>query len=111
MEADRRNAESARAMGMGAALAKRWAKHGHEVIIGSRDPHRGKPHADEIAVFDAVMAAADGFSADDLYELHWHVKALGQRICTHSRALCESCPLSGSCAKRVEATLHSGYAA
>jgi endonuclease III len=70
-----------------------------------------KPHADEIAVFDAVMAAANGFSADDLYELHWYLKGLGQKFCMHSRALCESCPLSDICVKRVESTLQSGYAA
>jgi endonuclease III len=37
---------------------------------------------------DAVMAAADSFDTDDLYELHWLLKYLGQQICTHGmRAL------------------------
>lgn len=51
------------------------------------------PRTDEIAVFDAVMAAAADFEADDLYELHWYLKGLGQETCTHFRALCTSCPL------------------
>ncbi len=53
--------------------------------------------------YDAVMAAAAGFDADDLYELHWYLKGLGQKTCTHDRALCVSCPLSDICLQRVEA--------
>ncbi|SRR5665213_567646 len=72
-----------------------------------------KPNGNEIAAFDAVMAAADGFTADDLYELHWHLKAVGQNICRPFRAACEACPLSEICLKRVEEDLaaHTGYAA
>jgi endonuclease III len=58
--------------------------------------------ADEVVIHDAVMASAPDFDADDLYELHWHFKYLGQRTCTHSNALCSSCPLSDTCLKRVE---------
>jgi protein ImuA len=54
------------------------------------------------AAYDAVMAAADGLSADDLFELHWHMKRLGQTVCTHAQALCTSCPLSDICLQRVE---------
>jgi endonuclease-3 len=54
-------------------------------------------------VYDAVMAAADDFDADDLYELHWLLKMLGQKLCTHQRAHCDRCPLSELCLKRVEA--------
>lgn len=54
------------------------------------------------AAYDAVMAAAEGLSADDLYELHWHLKRLAQRLCTHAHAACGSCPLSASCLKRLE---------
>jgi endonuclease-3 len=58
--------------------------------------------ANEIAVFDAVMEAAEGFDADDLYELHWYLKIIGQKICRPFHALCPSCPLSGICMKRIE---------
>jgi endonuclease-3 len=46
---------------------------------------------------DAVMAAADDFDADDLYELHWQLKNLGQKTCSHAQAQCFSCPLSDIC--------------
>lgn len=59
------------------------------------------PKADEIAAFAAVMAA-DDFDADDLYELHWYLKRLGQKTCTHFRALCAFCPLSDICMRRIE---------
>ena len=54
------------------------------------------------AAYDAVMAAADGLDADDLFELHWHMKRLGQTICTHAQTLCASCPLADICQYRVE---------
>ena len=50
---------------------------------------------------DAVMAAADSFDTDDLYELHWLLKYLGQQICTHGIAHCSECPLATMCMKRV----------
>ncbi|HEX2594291.1 MAG TPA: hypothetical protein VHL34_22505 [Rhizomicrobium sp.] len=52
-------------------------------------------------VYDAVMLAAGDFSADDLAELHWLLKGLGQKVCTHQRALCVMCPLSELCAHRA----------
>ena len=52
--------------------------------------------------YDAVMKVADDFDADGLRELHWHLKSLGQKTCSHARALCVSCPLSGICRHRVE---------
>jgi endonuclease-3 len=48
-------------------------------------------------VYDAVMAAADDFDADDLCELHWQLKSLGQKTCSHAHAQCFSCPLSDIC--------------
>jgi protein ImuA len=54
------------------------------------------------AAYDAVMAAADDFDADGLRELHWYLKSLGQKTCTHARALCISCPLSDICPQRAE---------
>lgn len=61
-----------------------------------------KRRADIKTAHDAVMAAADGLDADDLFELHWQIKTLGQTICTHAEALCASCPLSDICLRRVE---------
>jgi endonuclease III len=60
------------------------------------------PHADEVRAYDAVMACAEDLDADDLYELHWYLKGLGQAVCTHFRALCLACPLSELCLKRIE---------
>jgi endonuclease III len=54
------------------------------------------------AAYGAVMAAADDFDADGLRELHWHLKSLGQKICSHARVQCASCPLSDICLQRVE---------
>jgi len=48
-------------------------------------------------VYDAVMAAADDFNADDLCELHYYLKTLGQMTCSHAQAQCFSCPLSDIC--------------
>jgi endonuclease-3 len=48
-------------------------------------------------VYDAVMAAADDFDANDLYELHYYLKGLGQMTCSHAQAQCFSCPLSDIC--------------
>ena len=45
------------------------------------------------------------WDADDLYELHWLMKYLGQGICTHRQPLCECCPLASLCptAARLQA--------
>jgi endonuclease III len=61
--------------------------------------------ADSVAVYDAIMASASEFDADDLYELHWQLKYLGQRICTHANARCNSCFLADICLRRVEKRL------
>jgi endonuclease-3 len=53
-------------------------------------------------VYNAVMESAEGFDSDDLYELHWYLKKLGQQTCRPFRAECKACPLSGSCLQRVE---------
>jgi endonuclease III len=57
-------------------------------------------------VYDSVMAAADDFDADDLFELHWYLKRIGRKTCLHARALCASCPLSDICLRRVEERVH-----
>jgi protein ImuA len=54
------------------------------------------------AAYDTVMAAADGLDADDLFELHWHMKSLGQTVCTYAQAMCTSCPLSDICQRGVK---------
>lgn len=61
-----------------------------------------KPSAEAEDVYDAVMAAADGMTADDLYELHWHLKRLGQHTCRAVHAACSACPLAQACMKRME---------
>ena len=61
-----------------------------------------RPHADTREVYDTVMAAAHDLDADDLYELHWYLKRLGQQVCGHARAQCGVCPLSNVCLKRME---------
>jgi endonuclease-3 len=53
--------------------------------------------------YDAIMTAADDFDADDLFEMHWQIKRLGQTICTYAQARCASCPLSDICLQRLEA--------
>ncbi|MGD0142209.1 MAG: endonuclease [Rhizomicrobium sp.] len=58
-------------------------------------------NADSEDASDAVMAAADSFDTDDLYELHWLLKYLGQQVCTHGIAHCSECPLAAMCMKRV----------
>jgi endonuclease III len=52
--------------------------------------------------YDAMMEAAAGLDADDLYELHWHLKGLGQKFCTSVQTYCAHCPLSELCMRRVE---------
>jgi endonuclease-3 len=54
------------------------------------------------AAYDAVMAAADYFDANDLYELHWQLKSLGKKTCMRAQARCASCPISDMCLQRVE---------
>ena len=53
--------------------------------------------------YDAIMTAADDFDADDLFEMHWQIKSLGQTVCTYAQARCASCPLSDMCLQRLEA--------
>ncbi len=53
-------------------------------------------------VYDKVMLASASMTADDLFELHWHLKRLGQQFCSHSQVACEACPLSARCLRRLE---------
>lgn len=58
--------------------------------------------ANAVVAYEAMMAAAGNFDANDLYALHWQLKHLGQTSCTYFAALCGHCPLSDICLKRVE---------
>ncbi|HEY3638658.1 MAG TPA: hypothetical protein VGK90_10955 [Rhizomicrobium sp.] len=69
-----------------------------------------KPSACTEDVYDAVMAAAQEWSAAELYELHWYLKILGQRTCTYYRAICNVCPLSAICLQRVERVVETQFA-
>ncbi|MGN6516051.1 MAG: endonuclease III domain-containing protein [Rhizomicrobium sp.] len=61
-----------------------------------------KPNAETEDVYESVMAAADGMSADDLTELHRHLKRLGQNTCKAFQVYCTGCPLSELCMKRMD---------
>ena len=37
------------------------------------------------------------WTAEDLFELHWLIKGLGQSICTDAAPLCGRCPLKATC--------------
>jgi endonuclease-3 len=71
-----------------------------------------KPNAETEDVYDAVMEAARDMSADDLTELHWHLKRLGQNTCKAFQVSCNVCPLSEICLKRMDVPMgRSGRAA
>lgn len=46
------------------------------------------------------------WDADDLYEIHWLMKQLGQLTCTFQRPACERCPLCELCVYAKRAKLH-----
>lgn len=60
------------------------------------------PKAKARDAYYAVMISADGMTAHDLFELHWHLKYLGQQICTHRDPQCARCPLASSCMRRTK---------
>jgi endonuclease-3 len=50
--------------------------------------------------YDAYMRIVpDSWQADDLYELHWLLKYLGQEICAPLAPACPRCPLHDLCAR------------
>ncbi len=53
-------------------------------------------------VYAALMNAATGLDAGELYELHRQLKRLGQSLCTQQRASCEHCPLADLCMQRLD---------
>ncbi len=48
--------------------------------------------------YDIVMPALAGWNSAETGELHVLLKWLGQRICTHTRPACASCPVYDLCA-------------
>jgi endonuclease III len=56
---------------------------------------------DEAKAHGVLMAAApDAWGADDLFEMHWLLKVLGQQACTAAEPRCHLCPLTATCPKR-----------
>lgn len=57
------------------------------------------PKAGDTAhAYEALMAQTPGgWEAQDLFELHWLFKGLGQSVCTDSHPRCGMCPLKASC--------------
>jgi endonuclease-3 len=57
------------------------------------------PRAGDTAhAYEALMAQVPGsWEAEDLFELHWLLKGLGQSVCTDSHPKCGMCPLKASC--------------
>jgi endonuclease-3 len=56
-----------------------------------------RPNATTENAYNIVMAAADGWGADDLAELHSLMKRLGRTLCRFDRACCEDCPIVSHC--------------
>jgi endonuclease-3 len=52
---------------------------------------------DDQKAYDLVMAALQGWTPEQLSELHVLVKHLGQHICRYDRAGCRRCPANGLC--------------
>ncbi|MCV3241572.1 endonuclease III domain-containing protein [Mesorhizobium sp. ZC-5] len=59
------------------------------------------PNADIDRAFQVVTSATRGWSADELQELHFLLKRLGQTWCRHSIAECGPCPLQSRCQRRT----------
>lgn len=51
----------------------------------------------ERAYRSLMRLVPDDWDADDLYELHWLMKRLGQDYCTHDRPRCPACPVRDLC--------------
>ena len=53
---------------------------------------------DAAQAYETLMSLVPaGWTAEDLFELHWLLKGLGQDICADPMALCGRCPLKASC--------------
>jgi endonuclease-3 len=60
------------------------------------------PWASTEQAYAVMMQIAAGLTGDALFELHWHMKRLGQQFCTHDEVACGCCPASQNCLKRLE---------
>ena len=60
------------------------------------------PTADSRKAYRVVMGSTAEWNADELFELHRLMKALGQRRCGKLDIGCDGCPLAGNCAKRIQ---------
>jgi endonuclease-3 len=56
-----------------------------------------RPNATTENAYNIVMAAVDGWGADDLAELHSLMKCLGKTLCRFDRACCDDCPIESHC--------------
>jgi endonuclease-3 len=55
-------------------------------------------HYDTAHAYRALMdMVPDSWTAEDLYELHWLMKGLGQLLCTRHAPRCGACVLKGTC--------------
>lgn len=53
---------------------------------------------DAAHAYRALMdMAPDAWSAEDLYELHWLMKGLGQLVCSHHAPRCGACGIRAGC--------------
>ena len=57
----------------------------------------GRRSLPEEAYQSLMESLADDWTAEDLFELHWLLKPLGQKICTAQMPLCGRCPLKPLC--------------
>jgi endonuclease-3 len=59
--------------------------------------------SDSDQAYEALMAAApEAWAAEDLFELHWLIKRLGQSVCRFGAPDCSACPLKAMC-PRIDA--------
>lgn len=55
---------------------------------------------DAAQAYEALMGLVPAaWSAEELFELHWLLKGLGQSVCTDSHPRCGACPLKDSCSR------------
>jgi endonuclease-3 len=53
---------------------------------------------DPAQAYETLMAMVPAaWTAEDLFELHWLIKGLGQKICTDAAPRCGMCPLKAMC--------------
>ena len=56
------------------------------------------PKSEPAQAYEVLMSLAPvAWTAEDLFELHWLIKGLGQSICTDAAPLCGRCPLKATC--------------